>query len=356
MKFHRRVTLRCLCEDLSSDWDTVAQQRAFAVLRDIVSEERPDSAIALALADTPTTSMADHPLVRSFFSSFAEDGEHILRESISGLNDPHWWKEKIARWRGAVSDISTLGDGEVWLCAGGIRAAGESRDFYAKFTVAVTASGPKYFLPSTEDRRLQAVEEKIARRDAWLEQLRLSTLICLNECNETGQPQLLHVPGPAPSSIQDAIVHLEFELARVADRGSELVELLLAVSDQDYSRPNLAGIALESVRSVVESVADAWRVLPGADNDQVWSALVTAEMLTEARNAVTTGVLPEHLRRSTLSLGVQAHYTHDSGIVDATADGDAVRGLCGTWFVPTSDSHTLPLCPACGSAYTGLRD
>lgn len=42
------------------------------------------------------------------------------------------------------------------------------------------------------------------------------------------------------------------------------------------------------------------------------------------------------------------HYVGVRFLTDAYIDGSAVRGVCGSWFVPTRDkSATLPVCPRC---------
>lgn len=352
MAYVRRVTLRCLCEDLTDDWASVAQQRAFRQLRSAVASSGPDSDVASALECLPTTALAEHPLVASFFSNFASDDPGLQRESISGLTNPHWWKQKVSRWRGAATDASDVGEGEAWLCAGGLRASGDQKDFYTAFMKAISNGGATVFLPAAEDRRLQQVEAKVARLAAWEEQLRLAVLICLADADQGGERQTLHVPAPGPEPVGAALAHFGFELARVDAGSDELVELFLYVSDQNHARPSLLQLSVEAARSVLEPVNDAWRVLPGQGTDQIWSALISGEVLGVAQQAKTEGQLPAHLRSGALRLGVQAHYTYKDGIVTATVEGDAVRGLCGTWFVPTANPEHVPLCPACAHLYT----
>lgn len=356
MGYRRRVTLRCLCDDLTTGWGNVAQQRAFLSLRTLAGSGEPDSALALALDEVPTTALAHHPLVTSFFAAFESDDSGVFRESISGLVEPHWWKQKVSRWRGAATDAAVVGEGEVWLCAGGLRAAGEARDFYASFTESVAAHGPEPFLPSAEDRGLQSVEEKVARRDAWLAQVRLSALVCLHEASDSNEPRSLHVPAPAPADVSDPLMHLRLEILRVEDGADGLAELSLVLKDQDHSRPNLVSAALDAARSVIEPVYEAWNVLPGQGTEQIWATLISPELLGFALQAVEDGVLPPHLSDSMPTLGVIAHYTQRDHIVDATVAGDAVRGLCGTWFVPTANPDDLPVCPACAQAHARLPD
>jgi len=356
MGYVRRVTLRCLCDDLDCDWANVSEQKRFRQLRRACAPGNPDSEVAQALESVPTTACAAHPLVASFFSSFESDDPSVLRESISGLANPHWWKQKVSRWRGAATDSTLVGDDEAWLCAGGLRASGEARDFYARFMSSVTRAGPEQYLPADADRRVQAVEEKVARRDAWLEQLRLSVLVCLAAVDATGESQELHVPGPSPASTEDPLTHLVFTLIRVEDSSDELIELILQINDLDHERQYLALTACEAARSVIEPVTDAWDVAAGKGTDQIWSVLVDGTLLRIASSAKESGRLPSHLCDSRPTLAIQAHYAPKGQIVDATVEGNAIRGLCGKWFVPTGNPDGLPTCPICKRAHDDLPD
>lgn len=173
MDYIRRVTLRCLCQDLSEDCSDTSQLRDFRVLWDVLRSDRNDSGVADLLESLPTVGMTDHPLVRSFSAAFEAGGHTVRRESISGLTSPHWWKQKVSRWRGAATDSDLIGDGEAWLCAGGLRAAGDERDFYRSCMSRVAAGVVDQFLPDQDDRRLQRNETKIARKEAWARQTAL---------------------------------------------------------------------------------------------------------------------------------------------------------------------------------------
>lgn len=340
-----------------SDWRDVAQQRAFLALRAAAISAEKDSEVAFALDEVPTTALAAHPLVESFYAAFESSDSSLHRESISGLTNPHWWKQKTSRWRGAATDAAALGDEEAWLCAGGLRAGKEARDFYVSFTSAVNHHGAGPYLPAQEDRRVQAVEAKRARLEAWAAQLRLAALVCLAEADTSGERRMLHIPQPGPASPDAPLAHVTFELERISDEaGEELTEVFIAVVVEDHAATNLMLTAMEAIRSVIESVADAWRVLPGAGTSEIWSAIVEPEALVAAHNAVEFGEVPEERAASVLALGVVAHYAPKGHIVDATISGDPVRGLCGQWFVPTANPDSLPICPTCKHKHAALAD
>ncbi|MFI2565618.1 DUF3039 domain-containing protein [Paenarthrobacter sp. NPDC018779] len=219
---------------------------------------------------------------------------------------------------------------------------------------SILADGPSRYLPAAADIRLQDVETKVARREAWLAQLRLSALVCLSECSDSEESRSLHVPSPSPALVADPLLHLTFELEQVEFDDDKLVEVFLRVQRMDHSRPNLMSTAVETLKSVIEPVADAWRVLPGVGTDEIWSTLVSANVVNQAKVAADTGVLPAHLQQTQVKLGVQAHYTRKEQIVEASVEGNAVRALCGTWFVPTSNPETVPVCPSCKAAHEKL--
>lgn len=132
-----RPTVRCLKEDLDSDWTSVDDKRSVAQL--------DQCTVALY-------SLA-HRIIRKAAEDFPAGGAaDVFRESISGLSNPVWWKVKIgSRWRGAV----TVDDsGQAWLCAAGYRREGEGSDFYRRFMAGVGSSGPDYYLPTEADRDL----------------------------------------------------------------------------------------------------------------------------------------------------------------------------------------------------------
>lgn len=354
MDYIRRVTLRCLCKDLTEDWGDVSQHRNYTILWDALRADEKDSGIGNLLDSLPTVVMADHPLVRSFSASFESGSTEVRRESISGLTAPRWWKQKVARWRGAATDAAMLGDGEVWLCAGGLRAAGDDRDFYRSFTSQIATGGANQFLPDQHDRRLQRIEAKIARREAWSKQIQLSALICLEHAYSGKNPVPLHVPAPSPNRVETPLLHLEFDVAEEAADGEEIIEFQLRVSSQDVSKPSLVEEAVNSIREVVEPVVEKWRLLPGLGNDLIWSTIVSRDAISTAVSAVELGELPDSIAASGFHFAVRAHYAETNALVDATVDGDAVRGLCGTWFVPTANPDGLDVCPVCADAYEDM--
>ncbi|XBH21883.1 DUF3039 domain-containing protein [Jonesiaceae bacterium BS-20] len=373
MFLNRRVTLRCICEDLTTDWASTSAQRSYLDLREAVSE-RDKKAVAKLLTLVPSTSLIDHPLIKSFHSAFAETGTEVKRESISGFTEPHWWKQKSGRWRGAATDsrmITTLrkvfenslirskaqkqdsifqGTVDVWLCAGGLRADGEERDFYQVFPSIELSC-----LPTGEDFFLQKTEQDLARLQAWREQLMLALYVCFLEAYDTdptatNKPIVFHVPQVAPTSSPDAIVHLEFEVIRVSDDQQQLEELLIKVQTENYS--DLHRVATNTFRALFQNKEDEWDVSSSPFQKlEIWSVLIQPELVARARDIVQAGSIPVDLRSAKLIQGLRAHYTHKNEIVAASITGNPIRALCGAWFVPTRDPNKVSGCPQCQSIF-----
>lgn len=342
----RRVTLRCLCEDLTTDWDDVDQQRTFSELRNLIADTTyKDGEIAKVAKRLPTTSRAEHPLVRNFYSVFADIDSPLQRSSISGLSSPRWWKLKVSHWRGAATDADRVGEDEVWLCAGGLRAKGNRDDFYKAFEGRIGLRGPEAYLPAVEDRRFQRIEEKLAQLQAWKEQIRLAVLVSLARCQH-GTEESLHIPKPGAHAAEP-LAHVKVTKWTAGSGEESLSEVIIHVHPEDPSRANLLQQLITELRAVIEPNTDHWDLRPGPGQDQMWAALLPPKTLDAASAALSTGTLPAASKSNELLTGVTAHYTQKNQLVGAYIDGDAVRGLCGQWFVPTRDPENLEICRTC---------
>lgn len=125
--------------------------------------------MADALDEVPTTSRASHPLVRSFYEAFASSSSEVQRENISGLTNPHWWKQKASRWRGAAT-ATTLETADEARASGaipsrlweshlhlGVRAHYTRKDGIVSATMdgeAVRALCGVWIVPTTDPNRL----------------------------------------------------------------------------------------------------------------------------------------------------------------------------------------------------------
>lgn len=258
------------------------------------------------------------------------------------------FEESLTKSEPRTQKTTSQGATEVWLCAGGLRADGDERDFYQTFS-----SLQAYCLPTGEDFFLEKTEQDLARLQAWRQQLMLSLYVCFVEAydlppTQPKRPIVFHVPQVAPDSGEDAIVHLEFEVNRVADGQQCLEELLIKVRTETYSKFHT--VATNTFRAVFQNKEEDWVVTSSPFQKlEIWSVLLNPELITRAREIVRAGSIPDELVSVELIHGLRAHYTHKSEIVAASITGNPIRGLCGTWFVPTRDPNKVAGCPQCQS-------
>ena len=313
-----------------------------------------DPEVSKIITELPPTVMIDHPLINHFRSSFESSDAGIQRESISGLANPLWWKQKATRWRGAATNCeATPENEEIWLCAGGLRSRGDRSDFYSWFCSSIESQGVEKYLPAAVDRRYQELQEKISRRAAWTEQIRLTTLICLYDVEQKKSRESVHIPAPKPRELEDPLVHVTFELTSAEDSVESVIELIVHIRFNDLSRPNLAQLAKHTLLSTIDPDLDAWSLLPGIGTDELWAVDITDQVLSEASKAAESGHVP-HTSSNYWAPAARAHYTPEKYIVQAQVEGESIRGLCGSWFVPTADPEELPVCPLCHERFMSL--
>jgi hypothetical protein len=364
MPIERRVTLRCLTEDLVTDWASVEHQRAAAELHAIVKARFRNGAktseVARQIRALPRLHLFAHPIIASFSSAFASEGGEASRESVSGLTNPHWWKQKTARWRGAATDHARVGAEQVWLCGAGIRAAGERRDFYSKFMRTIERSGPESFLPSAEDELLHKIDKQVLSLDGWKVSLHGAVLALLGSCLEAlsqGQDACagpIEIPSSDPERQGVVVARVELSISREAVDGQDLIEAFLTVAVVDRADVMEADLASHLARAALQPHAEEWRQTPYVGDSFAYSALLDEQSIDNARSLHLTGVLSPDESPQGLVLGVHAHYATESRLVDAQVEGAAVRALCGYWFVPTADHTGLETCKKCANRHAAL--
>jgi hypothetical protein len=52
--------------------------------------------------------------------------------------------------------------------------------------------------------------------------------------------------------------------------------------------------------------------------------------------------------------GEVKHWTHRRSLADATINGEAVKSMCGTYFVPVQDHESMPQCAECQQRYDAI--
>jgi len=349
----RRVTLRCAAEDLSSEWtatadlDNVRELRALA--QKAVAGDITDSVISRHLRMLPPLALLGHPLVGAFDDQFSGDDDRgTLRETISAVTDRQWFKQTYsARWRGAAVIIDESGEETAWLGAAGYHRAGSPEDFYAQFARRCHG-GSDDFLPQAEDLKVRAVEDKMARRDAWKLQLHLTTLALLNTAlNDPENTYNIIVRSPSRAellTLSMTVVHTDVD-------GTLARELVVEIVPMDWESPRLCDEASILVQSAIDPQFEAWTTAPLQGNAISHWTVLTDEAMTSARAVAESGTLGPDARPGEVRLGTIAHYARRDNITYASVHGEAIQAMCGHWFVPTADHEHKPQCATCRDQY-----
>lgn len=324
MKTPGRPTARCLRDDIPNDWAEIGDHRATANLSDC-----PKPLYEL-----------QHPIVQKMAEDFPVSGsDDVRREGISGLKNPMWWKVKVgSRWRGAAYVDE---DGQAWLCAAGYRREKEGTDFYKSFMARIEARGPVPFLPTVEDRELLRGERKNALMQQWEAQLigwaRAWTLEALDADDVV--EHLLE----DPLGRDLAVVRVLCDAEAVTD-----VAIYLEFQLQDWSVTELLAWAEQVFVSSICCHEQHWAVTYLGEG-RAYSLETGREELQRALRTKESNSAP-----GVMSGGTQSHYTHRERIVDSMVEGEALKALCGQWFVPRQDTRDREPCPTCVAVHERL--
>jgi hypothetical protein len=313
----------------------------------VVIGEATDVQLGQVLETLPPLAKLAHPIIRHFEEAFA--GTPDARESITGLKNPHWWKQKTGRWRGAATDHAVVGPNEAWLCAAGIRAGGEkTRDFYNVFMSSVGRGAP--YLPTEADRAVVRVARKLDVLSAWRLQVYTSVLVKVHAAHRhenDGVPVEIPVPSTTPNRSVLATIIVDVDIVEEGDE--RVVECSLTMRPIDHARPDLLLELALQARVALAIDADSWRLSPLPDGALLYSADIDQATLDlAARTAAGEPVVPAPAHN--FRIGTVAHYSKRDGLTEASVEGRPVPALCGHWMVPIHDFVGLPVCPTCAAA------
>lgn len=361
MALEPRVTLRCLVEDLVSGWTNADHYRSVLSLRELVNKciagEIPKSKLSHHVRAIPRLNSLSHPLLRHFTSYFTSDYDASKLESISGLSSPHWWKQKTQQWRGAATDHSSVSSDSVWLCSAGIRRDGDRSDFYRSFTKQVKKTGTSSFLPAKTDMLLLEIDERVTAKDAWILQIHCSTLALLAEARRhVGTTVTMEFSKPSRFSENEPIGKISVSIEeRLKEDDAELDEVFLVATILNEAELDSVKLAGQYARAAIEDNAHLWVSSVYVENSFAFSAVVPPHAIEQAKLLEDNHELPIDFQPQGLRIGLQSHYTHKGGIVNAQVEGSAIKSLCGYWFVPIRDDENLEKCPKCVERHQQLQ-
>lgn len=309
---------------MPNDWADVVDQRAVGNLAD---------------CSKPLHELR-HPILQKMAEDFPVSGaDDVKREGISGLKNPMWWKVKTgARWRGAAYVDE---DGQAWLCAAGYRREKEGDDFYAAFMARIKAGGSAPFLPTSEDRELLLQERRGALMQQWEAQLAAWARAWVLEALGVGD--LVEHALEDPKGRVLALVSVLCE-----DEGDAGVSVYLEFQPQDWSRMDLLEWAEQVFVGEVCCLEQHWGVTHLGEG-RAYSLQIDRRELQDSLSTPKTRNAP-----GVFDAGAESHYTHKERFVESLVEGEALRALCGQWFVPRQDTQAREQCPICAAVYERL--
>ena len=318
-----RPTLRCLAEDLTHDWDDIEDHR-------LVRDGR--------VGTRKTVHAMGHKIIRKAVENFPTEGDDDKkRETISGLKDPHFYKVKVDRWRGAAYVDA---NGQAWLVAVGLRYEGESKDFYKHFMIEVSQNAER-FLPTEQDNALlcdEVTETLIRQREDVTASLALEML---NEARESAEGlATAKLTYEARSGEQVTLADVTV-LVAAPEATDEPYEVLVDLEVVDWSLIELLEWDEQVLKAALCACEGRW------ESTHATTRMHSLEVASERElNAMCRGDLSA-MQPGILTAGRTTHTVHVERLTESIVNGEAVQALCGKWFVPRQDYMNLPLCHIC---------
>jgi hypothetical protein len=326
-----RPTLRVLREDLTSEWDSPHPRRA-------LSDGR--------LADLHPLSELRHPIVAKAADSFGPNanGDNYVGP-IASATRVQLLEIKNSQWRGGVWQDPT--SGVCWLVVAGLAKGGhqDRDDFYKKIEREDESGNPDRWLPTDEDTRLLKQETAARIRTEWeldTQRLVLGALRLIH----AGGTHRIKIPHPVPGNGTFARIDLTVVAIRDDDYEADEIDLEIVPSDRWAGSDLLWQLTIRVLISI-NPPEQGWDRF-----DNTYSNIGEPGAWTVRVSELKTLVASNELAVS--EPGSTSHYTHRHHLAGKTINGEAVRGLCGAYFVPTQDHESMSECPICAERLAEL--
>lgn len=326
-----RPTLRLLREDLTSGWASAYPQRALS--EGLTAELHP-------LSELP------HPIIAKAVDSFgASSADDNYVGPIASATQVRLLEIKSSQWRGGVwEDPDT---GVCWLVVAGLAKGGhqDRDDFYNRVERENASRGPTRWLPTEQDERLLKQETAARLRTMWeLEAQRLvhDALRAIH----AGGTQLIDIPHPVLDQGAFAHINLTVNIAREDGYDADEVELEIVPEDRYAGSALLWQLTIRLLISI-NPPEQSWDRFGNTYSN-------IAEPGAWAKRVDELGTLVDANELASSEVGTTSHYTHRQHLAGRTINGNAVRALCGSYFVPTQDHDSMPECPACAERLAEL--
>ena len=252
---------------------------------------------------------------------------------------------KTGQWRGGVwKDPDT---GVHWLVVAGLAKGGhqDHDDFYERVKRENDSGDPGGWLPTAEDYRLLKRETAARLLTEWELGVQGQVLGALREVQSGGSVRIV-IQHPIPDSGQLAQVRLAVTAVREDGYKADEIEaeIVPASSNAGSDLAWRLGIRILISLSPPEHGWDRYKDSYTNIAEPGWWITRVAELesLVDGRQLAES------------EPGRHSHYVHRRHLAGNTIEGNAVRALCGVFFVPTQDHLALPPCPTCKEQYEAL--
>lgn len=321
-----RPTLRLLSQ-LTKGWDDAAQFRA-------VEDSRWDSIQPL--------SHLRHPVLIKCRETMESEPN---RQIIGCSGELRLTEIRTSQWRAGVW---TDPHGIHWVLSAGLAKGGhlDHEDFYqALERQCSTKDGRTALLPTDEDKVLLARETLARVSTEWELVLQEEITDLLGHAVTNGcARRTFTAPCTKADEEPKFLAEVELELADEDDVESIVVRY---VQRPNPGSPWDSRLEYRLLITLAPPEPD-WDVTYPTTYSAMEEHGFSRNRLAALRTLVRDRTLsePEPLKA--------AHYAHRPHIGDAAVDGQALRALCGIFFVPQQDAESLPRCSECDSAYSRL--
>jgi hypothetical protein len=211
-------------------------------------------------------------------------------------------------------------------------------DFYKRIERENEIGDPARSLPSEQDIRLLKQETASRLRTEWELNIQRTVLGALCTVHAGGGRRIdIHHPVPG----HGLVARVDLTMTPVREDGYEADEVVVEIiAESRYSGTELLWQLTVRVLISLEPPEQGWDRL-----GNTFSNIGEPGAWTQR-----TASLAESGDANELELsqpGSTSHYTHREHLAGRTINGNAVRALCGAFFVPTQDHGSMPVCATC---------
>ena len=316
---------------MSSGWESALPRRALADGR---------------LMDLHPLSELPHPVVAKAVESFgADSADDNFVGPIASATRLRLLEIKQSQWRGGVWQDPD--SGVCWLVVAGLAKGGhEDRDdFYNRVKRENDAGDPRLWLPTEQDSRLLKQETGARLRTEWELEVQRTVLAALSAIHAGGH-QRVDVDHPIPE--QGSFARVDLTVTAVREDGYEADEVVVDINPESrYAGSDLLWQLTVRVLISIEPPEQRWNRF-GDSYSNIGEPGAWTKRIEDLSAFVQRGEL------AVAEPGTTCHYTHREHLAGKTIKGEAVRALCGVYFVPSQDHQSMPHCRVCEERITEL--